>query len=137
MKFRHVNYNEEGKEKKPYTQLMWDVKKQRCGGSYMAASWRVCKVNNLVCQLRRFQILPTCIYYYPTIDKELSYCLLFKLLESKLCSLFNLQTESAIVMASHGYILGAHMNKRTLPNNVIYIIDKMKANQECSSNENS
>ena len=59
------------------------------------------------------------------------------MLESKLCSLFNLQTESAIVMASHGYILGAHMNKRTLPNNVIYIIDKMKANQECSSNENT
>ena len=81
--------------------------------------------------------MPTCIYYCPTLDKELSYCLLFKLLESKSSSLFSLQTKSAIVVASHGYIPGTHMNKHTLLNNGMYIIDKMKANQECSSNGNT
>ena len=34
---------------KTFEYFMWVVKKQGYGGSYMATSWWVCKVHNLVC----------------------------------------------------------------------------------------
>ena len=73
-----------GRKTKPCKQFMWDVKKQGCGGSYMAANWQVCKVNNLACQLRQFRFCQHAYIILYTREGIGYIWLLLKLLETKL-----------------------------------------------------